>query len=138
MSFDNQTAKTRRNAMARKVQRYIETSDPMAFDAIIGAQHQIGEYPFGDGHIPFVQMQTGGGEDISVLPISTRLLDALCRWNRKHTPTFDFTVYHSENGGLLQLHDMTNHRAVQPKGRTKRNVRPPRSALAPRPRKKKA
>lgn len=86
----------------KTLQRYIETKDPQAFDAIIGAQHQIGEYPFGDGHIPFVKSQTVDGEQISVLPVSTRLLDALRRWNRKHTPTFDFTVYHSENGGLLQ------------------------------------
>ncbi len=88
--------------MARKVQLYIETKDPTAFDAIIGAQHQIGEYPFAEGHIPFVKSQTVDGNDISVLPISTRLLDALHRWNRKHIPTFDFTLYHSENGGLLQ------------------------------------
>jgi hypothetical protein len=100
--FDNQTASTRRNAMARKVQRYIETKDPQTFEAIIGAQHQIGEYPFGDGRIPFVKMQTVDGEPLSVLPVSTRLLDALRRWNRKHTPTFDFTVYHSEDGGLLR------------------------------------
>lgn len=88
--------------MARKVQRYIKTDDPQAFETIIGAQHQIGEYPFGDGQIPFVKMQTVDGDSLSVLPISTRLLDALHRWNRNHTPKFDFTVYHSEDGGLLQ------------------------------------
>jgi hypothetical protein len=110
-----QPAMTRRNAMARKVQHYIETKDPQAFDAIIGAQHQIGEYPFTDGQIPFVKSQTVDGDDISVLPISTRLLDALHRWNRKHTPTFDFTVYHSENGGLLQQCDAQNHSPVTPK-----------------------
>lgn len=126
------------NAMAQTVQRYIATDDAKAFEAIIGAQHQIGEYPFGDGHIPFVKMQTEGGEPISVLPVSTRLLDALHRWNRKKTPQFTFVIYHSENGGLLHRSDTQGRPTAKPKEKTRRRkLMPKRSALALRPRKKK-
>ncbi len=119
-----QPAMTRRIAMAQKVQYYIETKCPQAFEAIIDAQIEISEAPPGDGNIPFVSMQTVDGESISVLPTSTRLLSALRRWNNKNTPKFLFTVYHSEDGGLLHQSDAQTHAVETPKNIATKKRRP--------------
>lgn len=119
--------------MTKKVQQYIATEDQRAFAVIISAQIEIGEAPPGDGSIPFVKMQTVDGEQISVLPISTRLLSALRRWNNKNTPKFDFTVYDSGDKGLLRRSDEHNWVTTKPTIKKKMQKSLPRSALAPRP-----
>lgn len=133
------TVTTRSTAVAQMTQYYIATNDSIAFQAIIGAQIEIGEAPPGDGRIPFDKMQTADGEDILVLPVSTRLLCALHRWNRKNvSQQFPFITYQSRNGSLLQPLDVKNSPAVAPKENSQtKKMPPPRSALAPRPRTKK-